>query len=186
MIQFIHALLPAILLTHNPVQFQTSDCENSPACLNFLVTNYASGLEANNPTIRLVNNAGHIDSKIHSVELQFESTAKYTLEESRLMLLQLVDSFLSALNNFPRVSRQLATYPCPFTPANITIRVNFVSPCYLDFFETRYIKYISFMDGMITYQIENSYNPGQLVILRTETLEQAQSLSQLPQDLLNR
>lgn len=173
---FITCLVPALLLTHNPVSFSTNDCEDNVACLNFLVTNYADMLETYNSDLRLINNAGHIDDKIHSLELQFESTAKYSLEEARLMMLQLVDSFLDSLHRFPRVSGRLA---CPFTAENITIRVNFVSPCYLDFFETKYIKYMSFMNGAITYDIENSYNPCQLVTLRCESLAQARAVAEL-------
>ncbi len=172
--------VPTILLMHNTVDFSRSGgCQSYVNCLNYVVTNYTGMLEDNNPTLHLVNYSGHFDETIHSLELQFESTRQLPLEEARLMILQLIDSFAAAINNFPRLHAHLAD--CPFSAANITIRVNFLSTCFYPYSETKYIRYMSFVDGVITYEIENPYNPGQLVKIRDEPLRAARALSEMPQ-----
>lgn len=177
---WLTVFVPTLLLMHNTVDFSTSNaCASYVNCLNYVVTNYVEMLENNNPGLRLVNKGGHLGDKIYSLELQFESLAKYPLEEARLMMLQLVDSFVEAINSYPRVRAHLAD--CSFTSANLIIRVNFVSDCFYPYSETKYIKYMTFMDDKIVYEFENPYNPGQLVILRDESLARARVMSTLPE-----
>lgn len=173
--------LPTLLLTHNTVDFSSSNgCVDYINCLNYVVTEYVAMLEENNPGLRLVNNAGHLTDTIQSLELQFESRDRYSLEDSRLMMLQLVDSFVAAINTAPHLQKILGD--CPFTAYNVIIRVNFVSDCFYPYSEIKYIKNMSFIGGILTYDIENPSNPGQLVKLRQESLQQAIKVSQLPAD----
>ncbi len=172
-------MLPCCLLVHNMIDFRVIGAPESYATkLSVVFTEWIERLEANNNNIRFINRTGEMgECGFSSLGLQFESNDRLDIAQGRAMLLQLIDSTLRFINS----SDCLRPYICsfPFTPCNIEIRVNFVGECAYNFFPTGQLKYMSFIDGTLTYYGENVC--GNLERLRSESLDFAQCLYIPPQ-----
>ena len=163
-------ITPWMLLVHNTVDFrETGAQEEYYQKLNHVVTGYIEMLENCNNNLRLVNKTGCMDCKIHSLGLQFEARDSRNIDSARKLMLSLVDSFLKTING----SECLRPYLCrhPFTANNIEIRVNFVNDSKYYYPAPNEIKYMSFIDGTITYNTGNPRFLGELEKLREEPLD---------------
>ena len=153
--------LPLILGVHNMIDFRDSGANEEYATyLGHTVTQFVEMIEDNNPNVRLVNHSGHMDTKIHSITLNFEANEEQTIDEARDMVLGLLDSFLAALNH--GCCGRLPPYLCPnpFTPDNVDIEVHFVGDCLYNYPKPRSIQYVVFSGGKIGYFTQNFAQRG--------------------------
>lgn len=158
----------------NPIDFHNCgarDCYVN--CLNYLVTNYIEMLEEKND-IKLINKTGVMGDKISAIELQFEYYEMLDVQGSRQMMLQLIDSFVQSINSYDRLRPYLE---CPFTQDNVSIRVNFISKRKFSYPQPGEVKYMSYMDGVITYMAENPRCLGDLEKIRAEPISFARMLA---------
>src|ERR1700722_8537483 len=142
-----------MLLVHNGIDFSKMHAPKKYCTqLNYLISDYIEALEKCN-NIRLINITGTFDTPDLRIGLQFESSEYQTINSARLMMLDLIDSFLQTLNSNLNLLGRDSCHP--FTEKNIELRIYFVDNCKYSYPAPDQIKYASFMDGLITYSIGN-------------------------------
>lgn len=162
-------ITPWMLLIHNTVDFRENGAqEEYYQKLNFVVTGYIEMLENCN-NLRLINKTGCMDCTIHYLGLQFESYDTRNINSARKLMLGLIDSFLKTINDSTCLRPYLHCYP--FTTENVEIRVHFVDDCKYSYPAPDEIKYMTFIDGTITYNTGNPRCLGELEKLREEPLD---------------
>lgn len=171
-------ITPFLLYIFNPVDFTDNGAqERYVHLLNCTVNRYIEMLEESND-IHLVNQTGQMDDHIHFLGLSFTSGAAVNESTARIMLLQLIDSFLDAINRDERLAPFLC--PHPFTEDNIEIRVTFTNDCLYPYPQPGAIKYMIFSDGFLTFYEENPRLLGTFEKLREEPIEFSRLAENLP------
>lgn len=164
------------MLLANMVDFsEYAPCEPYVQRLNCFVTEYVEMLEKCND-LRLVSKTGHMGKKICSIGLQFESEAYHNLDTGRKFMVSLIDNFVKTMNQNPRLHPYLE---CPFTADNVELRINFIDNCLYSYPAPGRILNINFVDGVITYDIGNPRQLGELEKLREESLDLARKITEL-------
>lgn len=169
---------PFFLFIFNPVDFSSNGAqERYVHILNCTINTYVEMLEEGNH-IHLVNQTGQMDDYIHFLGLSFTSDALVNESTARKMLLQLVDSFLNAINRDPRLAPFLC--PSPFKEDNIEIRVAFNSDCLYPYPQPGAIDYMVYSDGYLTFYQENPRLLGTYEKLKEEPIEFSRMAENLP------
>lgn len=170
--------VPCLLFIFNAVDFRANGAsEDYVNILNCVVNDYVEMLEESND-IHLANKVGIMDEKIQFLGLHFESYEQINQNTARKMMLQLIDSFLDALNRNSRLARYLC--PSPFTADNIEIRIAFKSNCLYPYPEVGQIKYMVYKEGVVTFYAENARLLGNLEKIREEPLDFSRLAENLP------
>lgn len=89
-----------------------------------LVLNYSKELKIRR-ALDLEDSWVSYDDSIKKICLEYSSQRLLTLEEARLLMVELVEGFLERLNNNAFLSYELETFP--FTADNLSVRINFES-----------------------------------------------------------
>lgn len=171
-------MTPFLLFIFNPVDFRdngATDCYVH--LLNCTVNRYIEALEEGNQ-IHLINKTGQMDDHIHFLGLSFVSEKSVDLATGRRMLLQLIDSFLDAINGDSKLTPFLC--PNPFTEDNIEIRVTFTNDCQNPYPQPGTIQYMVFSNGSLTFYEENPRMLGSYEKLRDESIEFSRAAENLP------
>lgn len=173
-------LMPWMLMVHNMVDFRENGAQDSYIeILNHIVTEWVEMLEDNN-NLKLINKTGTFDDKVRHIVFQFQAYDRRDMAGARDMVLGLIDSAIAALNT--GCSGRLCPFlcPCPFTPCDVEIEIDFIDQCKYNYPTPGTIKYVTYSGNTISYYTEGRRCMGTLELLRDESLDFARHFGRPP------